>query len=69
MKDLVLIVTGTEDGKFKSKIFTVGVAKNRDFQNFDIEIPKEVYAWENKKLFTWENGTLAPFTAVMSIYK
>ena len=68
-KDLVLIVTGTENGKPKSKIFTVSVAKNQEFQNFDIEIPKEVYAWENKKMFTWENGTFAPFTAVMPIHK
>ena len=38
-----MIVTGTENGKPKSKIFTVSVAKNQEFQNFDIEIPEEVY--------------------------
>ncbi len=68
-KELVLIITGTENGKAMSKVFTAEVSKNKDFQSFEIEIPDDVFTWENKKLFTWENGTIAPFTAVMPMYK
>ena len=68
-KDLVLIATGTKDGQFKSKLFTVSLDASINFPHFDINIPDEVYTWENRKLFTWENGKLSPFTAVRAIYK
>ena len=68
-KNLVVIITGTKNSKPMAKTYNITLEKSRQYQSFDIELPKDVYTWDSIQMLTWENGKLSPFAAKQNLFK
>ncbi len=68
-KNVLMIVTGNDNGSFKVKTFTTQLAGSKFYPHITITIPKEVYSWTDKKVFIWENNKMSPLGAKRVFFK